>query len=216
MTDYKSEIFMLSGYRNLDRLKRKSLPPTVYMNPDTAAGYGFKEGDWIWIETYMGRIKQQVAFQEGMHPKVVNVEFGWGDWGYPEANMNLLTDYRQPYDRPTGSVTLRGYACKVYKTEREKEIEMNSEKILLHSDSQKFLDDLRQGADVLGPTRKGGGTSAYSNPVFAPIQKWEDLELDYKSSMLSPKKILFPDNQDLYGYEVEKDTVRLENLRAQH
>ncbi len=91
---------------------------------------------------------------------------------------------------------------------------MNSEKILLHSDSQKFLDDLRQTTDVLGPTRKGGGTSSYSNPVFAPIQKWQDLELDYKSSMLSPKKILFPDNQDLYGYEVEKDTVRLENLRA--
>ena len=122
MTDYKSEIFMLSGYRNLERLKSKSLPPTVYMNPDTAAGYGFKDGDWIWIETYMGRIKQQLALQEGMHPKVVNVEFGWGDWSYPEANMNLLTDYRQPYDRPTGSVTLRGYACKVYKTGTRKRV----------------------------------------------------------------------------------------------
>lgn len=116
MTNYKSEIFMLSGYRNVDRLVRKSLPPTVYMNPDTAVEYGFEEGDWIWIETYMGRMKQRVAFQPGMHPRVVNVEFGWGDYGYPEANMNLVTDYRQPWDRPTGSVTIRGYACKVYKS----------------------------------------------------------------------------------------------------
>lgn len=91
---------------------------------------------------------------------------------------------------------------------------MNIEKILLHSDSQKFLDDLRQIADVLGPTRKGGGTSAYSNPVFAPIKKWDDLEIKYKSSMLSPKKVLFPDNQDLYGYRVDEDTVRLEDLNA--
>ena len=72
------------------------------------------------------------------------------------------------------------------------EIEMNIEKILLHSDSQRFLDDLQQVGEVLGPTRKGGGTSAYSNPVFAPIKKWSDIEINYKSSMLSPKKILFP------------------------
>jgi ferredoxin len=94
------------------------------------------------------------------------------------------------------------------------EIEMNTEKILLHSDSQKFLDDLQRNAEVLGPTRKAGGTSSYSNPIFAAIKKWSDLEIGYKSSMLSPKKILFPDNQDLYGYQVETDSVRLENLTA--
>lgn len=115
MTNYKSEIFMLSGYRNLGQLKDKSLPPTVYMNPDTAQEYGLAEGDWIWVETYKGRIRQQLALQPGMHPKVVNVEFGWGDWGFPDANMNLLTDFDEPWDYPTGSVAIRGYACKVYK-----------------------------------------------------------------------------------------------------
>ena len=115
MTNYKSEIFMLSGYRNLGLLKDKSLPPTVYMNPDTAKEYGLSEGDWIYIETYKGRIRQKLALQPGMHPKVVNVEFGWGDWGLPDANMNLLTDFDEPWDYPTGSVAIRGYACKVYK-----------------------------------------------------------------------------------------------------
>lgn len=119
MTNYKSEIFMLSGYRNLKRLSNKSLPPTVYMHPDTAQEYGLAEGDWIWVETYMGRIKQQLALQDGVHPKVVNVEFGWGDWGYEDANMNIITDYRAPWDYPTGSVAIRGYACKVYKAESE-------------------------------------------------------------------------------------------------
>ncbi|MEW5725899.1 MAG: molybdopterin dinucleotide binding domain-containing protein, partial [Thermodesulfobacteriota bacterium] len=115
MTNYKSEIFMLSGYRNIERLSRKSLPPTVYMHPDTARAYGLAEGDWIWVETYMGRTRQQLAYQPGVHPKVVNVEFGWGDWGYQEANMNLATDYRPPWDYPTGSVALRGYPCRVYR-----------------------------------------------------------------------------------------------------
>jgi anaerobic selenocysteine-containing dehydrogenase len=120
MTNYKSEIFMLSGYRNLDRLREKSLPPTTYMNPDTAQEYGLKDGDWIWIETYKGRMKQQLSVQPGTHPKVVNVEFGWGDYGYEDSNMNIITDYGKPWDTATGSVALRGYPCKVYKT-KEKE-----------------------------------------------------------------------------------------------
>ena len=117
MTNYKSEIFMLSGYRNVGRLAKKSLPPTVYMHPLTAANYGLEEGDWIWIETFMGKIKQQLALQPGMSEKVVNVEFGWGDWGYEDANMNILTDYRELWDYATGSAALRGYACKVYKAD---------------------------------------------------------------------------------------------------
>lgn len=115
MTDYKSDIFMLSGYRNIDLLRNKSLPPTTYIHPDTASEYGLKDGDWIYIETYMGKIKQRYSAQPNMHPKIVNVEFGWGDWGYEDANMNLLTDYRPPWDYATGSVTLRGYPCKIYK-----------------------------------------------------------------------------------------------------
>ncbi len=86
------------------------------------------------------------------------------------------------------------------------------EKLLKKSDFHKFLDDLASKNNVLGPTRKGGGTSTYANTMFAPIRKLEDLELDYKSSMLSPKKILFPDNQDLYAYKVKNDQVCLTDL----
>jgi hypothetical protein len=50
-----------------------------------------------------------------MHPKVVNVEFGWGDYGYEDSNMNIITDYEKPWDHATGSVALRGYPCRVYK-----------------------------------------------------------------------------------------------------
>jgi len=119
MTNYKSEIMMLSGYRCVERLMKKSLPPTTYLSPETAKEYGIEEGDWIWIETYRGRMKQQARLQEGTHPKVVNVEFGWGDWVYPEANQNIITDYRKPWDNDTGSCTIRGYACKIYKVKEE-------------------------------------------------------------------------------------------------
>jgi len=119
MTNYKSEIMMLSGYRNIDRLMKKSLPPTAYLNPDTAREYGIDEGDWFWTETYRGRMKQQARLQKGVHPKVVNVEFGWGDWVYQDSNQNVITDYRQPWDDATGSCAIRGYACKIYKVKRK-------------------------------------------------------------------------------------------------
>jgi anaerobic selenocysteine-containing dehydrogenase len=115
MTNYKSEIFMLSGYRNIELLKKKSLAPTAYMNPKTAKDLGLKAGDWIYVETYKGRMKQQLAVQPGMHPKVVNVEFGWGDHCYEDSNMNIITDCLPPWDADMGSVALRGYACRVYK-----------------------------------------------------------------------------------------------------
>lgn len=121
MTNYKSEIFMLSGYRNVKELRSKSMAPTAFMNPETAKELGLKNGDWIYIETYKGRIRQKVALQPGVHSKVVNVEFGWGDYGYADANNNLLTDYSRPWDYPTGCVTLRGLACKVYKAHDEEE-----------------------------------------------------------------------------------------------
>jgi anaerobic selenocysteine-containing dehydrogenase len=115
MTNYKSDIFMLSGYRNIDILREKSLPPTVYMNPETAKDYALEDGDWIYVETYKGKMKQQLAVQPGMHSKIVNVEFGWGDHVYEDSNMNVLTDYLPPWDYGTGSVAIRGYPCKVYK-----------------------------------------------------------------------------------------------------
>lgn len=115
LTNYKSEVFMLSGYRGVKELRKKSMPPTTIMSPEAAKKLGLQTGDWIYIETPKGRIRQKLSIQEGGHPKIVNVEFGWGDYGYADANNNLLTSYERPWDVATGCVTLRGLACKVYK-----------------------------------------------------------------------------------------------------
>lgn len=87
------------------------------------------------------------------------------------------------------------------------------ERILKKIDFRKFLDDLRKTCEIIGPTKKGGGTSSYSHTTFGPLHKIEDLEIDYKSSMLSPKIIFFPDNQALYRYEKKDNAVTLEDLR---
>ena len=115
MTNYKSEVFMLSGYRCVKELRKKSMVPTAFLSPEAAEKLGLKDRDWIYIESRKGRIRQRLSIQPGGHPKIVNVEFGWGDYGYADANNNILTAYERPWDYATGCITLRGVACKVYK-----------------------------------------------------------------------------------------------------
>ncbi|MEW6142203.1 MAG: molybdopterin-dependent oxidoreductase [Chloroflexota bacterium] len=115
-TNYKSEVFMLSGFRNVKELAEKSPPPTVFMNTETVKKLDLKEGDWVWIETRRGRVKQRLMTDPGIHPKVVNTEFGWGGTKeFKDSNINVLTDCDPPYDKLSGSVAIRGYPCKVYK-----------------------------------------------------------------------------------------------------
>jgi thiosulfate reductase/polysulfide reductase chain A len=121
MTNYKSEVFFLSGYRNVKELLEKSPPPMAFMNTEAAKDLGLEDGDWIWIESPRGRIKHMLMTEPSLDPRVVNTEFGWGGTEeYKDCNVNVLTDYRPPYDPGMGTATLRGYPCKVYKARRKK------------------------------------------------------------------------------------------------
>jgi sulfhydrogenase subunit beta (sulfur reductase) len=90
--------------------------------------------------------------------------------------------------------------------------EMDLEKIIRKKDLPKFLERLKKQSIVIGPARKGGGTSRYSQATFMTINGVEDLVIDYESSMISPKTILFPDNQNLYAYEKKDEGISLKDL----
>ena len=87
------------------------------------------------------------------------------------------------------------------------------EKVLKKKDLPQFLDDLKSNYEVIGPTKKGGGTSRYSHATFGTINRIEDLEIDYQSSLLSPKIIFFPDNQKLYAFKKAENRISLEDTR---
>ena len=107
-------------------LREQHPEPLVDIHPDTAMALGIADGDWIYIETRRGRIKQKAKFNTGIHPKVINVE---GHWWFPEqpapepslhglwqSNCNVLTlDDPDTCDPLTGGWSLRALLCKVYK-----------------------------------------------------------------------------------------------------
>ena len=93
------------------------------VNPETAAQFGIKDGDWVYIESPRGRCKQRVLLTLGIDPRVVMTEH---DWWFPErpapehgaweSNINLLTDSER-YDPGLGSTPGRSLLCRIYKAE---------------------------------------------------------------------------------------------------
>ncbi len=91
------------------------------IHPDTAGGLGIEPGDWVWIESPRGRIKQRAKLTDGIHPGVVHAQHGWWfpekeppEYGFTESNVNVLVA-DMPCDPHTGSESLMAFLCKVYK-----------------------------------------------------------------------------------------------------
>ena len=91
------------------------------MHPDTAAKYGIREGDWVWIETQRGRITQKAKFLPELDRDVVSCEMGWWypeagapGYGWDESNANILTVGAAPCDPIGGAYQLRALLCRVY------------------------------------------------------------------------------------------------------
>ncbi|MDH4188795.1 MAG: molybdopterin-dependent oxidoreductase [Betaproteobacteria bacterium] len=113
-----------SEHRQIANLRRAYREPRAEIHPDTAARHGIAQGDWMWIETRRGRIRQKAKLTDGIDPRVVNAEHGWWfpdepgpEYGIWKSNANVLTDSGPPYDPQMGTYQLRGLLCRVGKAE---------------------------------------------------------------------------------------------------
>ncbi|MFC2060628.1 molybdopterin-dependent oxidoreductase [Chloroflexota bacterium] len=115
-----------SEWRQIESVRKRRPHPTMQIHPDTAAKLGIAKGDWVWIETVRGKVKQKAELFDGLTPDVVHAEHGWwfpelpgeDPWlhGVWESNINVVMD-----DDPdvcsqiTGAWPLKTALCKVYK-----------------------------------------------------------------------------------------------------
>jgi anaerobic selenocysteine-containing dehydrogenase len=122
-TTRKSAVYRHSGGRQIPSLRRSHPEPVVTIHPETATKLGIEDGDWVYIETERGRIKQKADLSTGVDPRVVVLDHAWwfperGEaelFGWAESNYNVLTNDKPPFNREMGSANLRGFACNVYK-----------------------------------------------------------------------------------------------------
>ncbi|MDP2725926.1 MAG: molybdopterin-dependent oxidoreductase, partial [Dehalococcoidia bacterium] len=112
-----------SAYRGIPWLRELAPDPQGGIHPRTADKLGIREGDWVVVETSIGRIRQKAHLNEGLNPGVAQIHHGWWQgckelgedgYGWDSANANVLIDnkHNDPY---TGTPDMRGALCRVYK-----------------------------------------------------------------------------------------------------
>ena len=81
-TGRRIPVYFHSEHRQLPWCRELWPVPRVEINPKTAAEYGIEQGDWVWIETEWGKIREVADLYYGVKEDVINLEHTW--W-YPEV-----------------------------------------------------------------------------------------------------------------------------------
>ncbi|MBB3172055.1 molybdopterin-containing oxidoreductase family protein [Parvibacter caecicola] len=124
-TGRRIPVYFHSEHRQLPWCRENWPVPRMEINPADAEELGLEQGDWAWIETKYGKIRECVDIYYGIDKGVVNLEHAW--W-FPELSApnhgeklcncnNLLNP--DNVDPIMGSPCMRGFAVKVYKATPE-------------------------------------------------------------------------------------------------
>jgi anaerobic selenocysteine-containing dehydrogenase len=115
-----------SEHRQIKSLRDITPDPIMEIHPDTAAGLGIKEGDWVWIENQFGKAKERAHLMPALKPNVVHATHGWWFpeqkaeephlYGVWESNINKLIPHKHIGKLGFGA-PFKSILCKVYKVE---------------------------------------------------------------------------------------------------
>lgn len=117
----RTPTFFHSANRMQPWLREIRPDPIVEIHPDTAAKHGIIDGDWVYIESPRGRIKERAKLNNGIDPRVIVAEHGW--WfpeikdpghGWDISNINILMDNsHETMDPALGATNLRVCLCNI-------------------------------------------------------------------------------------------------------
>jgi anaerobic selenocysteine-containing dehydrogenase len=115
-----------SEQRQIERARKQHPEPLVTIHPDTAAGLGVAEGEWVKVITPQGSVRVKAHLTDILHPRMVNVQHGW--WfperketeselfGVFESNANILCPDGAEFCSPEiGSWLYTAFLCRVEK-----------------------------------------------------------------------------------------------------
>jgi anaerobic selenocysteine-containing dehydrogenase len=126
LTSAHNKNFIHSLGRNIKQLRDIRPARKTTLHPKTAEKVGVNEGDQVRIENNHGSIVQTATISEKVDPRVVAVDYGWWfpemgkskQFGWDLASVNILADDEPPYSPEIGSPTMRGFFCRVTKSEK--------------------------------------------------------------------------------------------------
>jgi thiosulfate reductase/polysulfide reductase chain A len=119
-----SPFYYRSQHRQLKAMRKAHSYATLQIHPQTAKTLGIADGDPVWVETPLGRVRQKALFSDALHPEVVHAD---GLWWYPEqkgeeptlagiweSNINAIIPDDPDHCDFAGDNHFRGLLCRVY------------------------------------------------------------------------------------------------------
>ena len=118
--------FFHSEHRQVPHLRAMRPDPLVEINPETAAKYGIKDGDWVWIENHRGKFKQRAKLTPIVDPRMISASHGWWFpekeaaepclYGVFESNPNVGVAWGD-CGRSGFGANIKSLLCKIYKVQ---------------------------------------------------------------------------------------------------
>ena len=124
-TGRRIPVYFHTEHRQLPWCREVWPVPRMEINPKDAADLGLENGDWAWIETPFGKIRQNVDVNACVGEGRVNLEHSW--WfpeldqpghGFELSGCNCLVDSFAQCEGK-GAPQLRGYLVNIYKATPE-------------------------------------------------------------------------------------------------
>ena len=118
ITGARPSVFFHSEHRMIPWLREKNPEPRVDIHPQTAKEYGIYDGEWIYLENDMGRVKRKARLSLTVHPKMIHTEHGWWlpELPGPEPDLFGVWDYQINQIIPGPQHSVSGFGGGQYKT----------------------------------------------------------------------------------------------------
>ncbi len=123
-TGRRSPAYFHTEHRSIPWLKAIDPDPVVEIHPDTADQYGIGNGEWIWIENWMGRAKLKAKVTLVVPPWMIMATHGWwfperegaepSLYGVWEHNINQLIPMGAQGKDGLGA-PIKHSMCRIYK-----------------------------------------------------------------------------------------------------
>ncbi len=114
----RSQLFFHSEHRMIPWLREKMPDPTVEIHPDTATQYGVYDGEWVYLENDLGKVRRKAKLSITVHPRMINTMHGWWmpEQDGREPNLFGVWDYQINKIVPGPHDSVSGFGGGQYKT----------------------------------------------------------------------------------------------------
>jgi anaerobic selenocysteine-containing dehydrogenase len=112
-----------SQHKHLDKMRKQHPYALLSIHSATALELGIADGEMVWVETPMGKIRQVAKFDDALHPRVVHADShmwyperraeGDAHYGVWESNINAILPDGEGFSDYAGDCYMRGLICRI-------------------------------------------------------------------------------------------------------